>query len=226
MGGWKGSGEERDNKAGGDVNSQIGSFSCFPQPATLDGWLRQRPERIGETRAPPESWGNGGEGGGWSPGWGLRGGSSLRAAGKGMAPGNRQLPGKPKENCTNCLQGSPVCNLWAGETAPEVGEGEGLGPLWMTERGERPSPVGLGMGRKGSGQRTIAPNCPSFCPPLFPFAVTPSFIFPIFTFCSSSLPSLCLFFHCFFPPSSPPLLVTSAGCAGVCIAEMSSMNTD
>lgn len=66
MGGCKGSGEERDNKAGGDVNSQIGSFSCFPQPATLDGWLRQRPERIRETGAPPEGWESGGEGGRWS----------------------------------------------------------------------------------------------------------------------------------------------------------------
>lgn len=79
MGGWKGSGEKRDNKAGGDVNSQIGSFSCFPQPATLDGWLRQRPERIRETRAPLESWGNGGERG--------AAGAWLGSAGRGLPEG-------------------------------------------------------------------------------------------------------------------------------------------
>lgn len=85
VGGWTGSGEERDNKAGGDVNSQIGSFSCFPQPATLDGWLRQRPERIRETQAPPEGWGSGGGGGGGGPlepGWGLWGGYSRGLQGK------------------------------------------------------------------------------------------------------------------------------------------------
>lgn len=67
--GWgtgRGVGRRETTKREWDVNSQIGSFSCFPQPATLDGWLRQRPERIRETRAPPEGWGSGGEGGRWS----------------------------------------------------------------------------------------------------------------------------------------------------------------
>lgn len=94
-GGWKGSGEERDNKAGGDVNSQIGSFSCFPQPATLDGWLRQRPERIGETRAPPESWG-----------WGADGGEGVAGAWLGSA--GRELPeGGGERNGPREAGGSP-----------------------------------------------------------------------------------------------------------------------
>lgn len=59
-GGLEGEWEERDNKAGGDVNSQIGSFSCFPPPATLDGWLRQIPRASG--RRSPRRAGHGGGG--------------------------------------------------------------------------------------------------------------------------------------------------------------------
>lgn len=107
MGDCKGSGEERDNKAGGDVNSQIGSFSCFPQPATLDGWLRQRPERIRETGAPPEGWESGGEGGRWS--WlGSVRRQLPRAARKEMTPGHQQLLGKPKGKNAQMVDMSPL----------------------------------------------------------------------------------------------------------------------
>lgn len=146
MGGWTGSGEERDNKAGGDVNSQIGSFSCFPQPATLDGWLRQRPERIRETQAPPEGWLGRMEEGAGAAGAGLGSVGRVlpRAARKGMTPGNWQLLGKPKENCTHCLHVSPVCNLWAPRQHQRV-ENRGACPLWVTRSAKKLSPVGLGM---------------------------------------------------------------------------------
>lgn len=179
-GGLEGEWEERDNKAGGDVNSQIGSFSCFPQPATLDGWLRQRPERIGETRAPLESWGNGGEGGLLEPGWGLWGGDSRRAARQGMAPGNGQLLEEPEEIVTNCLQVSPVCNLGAPRQHWRV---EGICPRWITGRAGSFHPW-LRAGRREYGSTSF------FLSSTVLFALTSSAIFAIFPFCSIFPPFL------------------------------------
>lgn len=193
MGGWKGSGEERDNKAGGDVNSQIGSFSCFPQPATLDGWLRQRPERIGETRAPPESWGNGGEGGSWSlagvcgdgapRGWGGGGG-------KGMAPGTGQLLGNPEGDRTNCLQASPVCNPWAGEDSTGSRRLRVCVPSGIQggTRGFHSWGQGWGKGRRWLPIVPLSVLCFSLCsssppPPIFPpfsLSLLPLFLSSIF----------------------------------------------
>lgn len=165
MGDWKGSGEERDNKAGGDVNSQIGSFSCFPEPATLDGWLRQRRECIRETRAPPQGWGNGEEGGAGA--WlGSVGRELPRAAGKGMAPGNGQLLGKTKGNRTNCLYVSPICNLWAPETAPGGREEGCMSPLGYEESREAFA-RGVRGGRGKLGKRLWLQILAFFFPPLF-----------------------------------------------------------
>ena len=177
MAGLEGEWEERDNKAGGDVNSQIGSFSCFPQPATLDGWLRQRPERIRETRAPLESWGNGGEGGLLEPGWGLWGGNSRRAARNRMAPGNGQLLEKPEEIFTNCLHISPVCNLGAPRQHRRV---EGICPRWITGRAEELSPVGSGW-EKGIWLQILLSFLLSLLSPPLPYL-------PSSLFAPSSLP--------------------------------------
>lgn len=115
--------------------------------------------------------------GGWlEPGWGLRGGSSPRAAGKGMAPGNGQLPGKPEENCTNCLL-FPLFATSGPGRQHRKSEGEGLGPLWMTGKGERSSPVGLGMG-EGRWAKDDGFQLSLFLSSTIPFAVTPLLYYP------------------------------------------------
>lgn len=149
VGGWRERWEERDNKAGGDVNSQIGSFSRFPPPATLDGWLRQRPERIGETGP---SRGLGGGAGGvagaglgpvrrvpsrlpgkeWPPETGHSGGKPrgnaqtvypsprFAAAGPGRWRGRRSLPGPPERRAAFPAEGGLRGGRWSGGCGFEV----------------------------------------------------------------------------------------------------------
>lgn len=175
--------------------------------------------------SPSRELGERGRGGRLEPGWGLRGWSSPRAAGKGMAPGTGQLLRKPEGNSANCLQASPVCNLWARGDSTGSRRLRLCVPLWITGRGERLSPVGVGMG-EGKWAKDDGCELSLFLSSAFPFALHPlphriSTLHFLLHF-----PSLCLFFHCFFLPSSPPVLVTSAGCDRVCLAEMSSVNTD
>lgn len=197
MGGWKGSGEERDNKAGGDVNSQIGSFSCFPQPATLDGWLRQRPERIRETRAPLESWGNGGERG--------AAGAWLGSAGRGLpegckernGPRKRATPGETRGNFHQlftslpCLQPRGPRQHQGGRVRVRV-----MSPLDCMEGRQRSFRPSVGEGRREYGSTAFFSFlCCAFT----------STVFAIFLFAPSSLPLslslLLLFLSSIFPSS-------------------------
>lgn len=200
MEGWKGSGEERDNKAGGDVNSQIGSFSCFPQPATLDGWLRQRPERIRETRAPPESRGcrggmkERGAAGAWL---GSAGKELPRAAGKGMAPGHGNSWGNRRKIAQTVYSLPCLQPLSSGSQRAR----SSTRALWVTGGARSFHPWGLGWRREAGNDYGFQFSL-SFLH-CFLSALTPSAIFPIFTFCSIfplfSLSLFPLFLSSIFP---------------------------
>ena len=199
MGGWKGSGEERDNKAGGDVNSQIGSFSCFPQPATLDGWLRQRPEHIRETRAPLESWGNGGERGA-AGAWLGSAGRDLPEGGKERnGPRKQATPGETRGNFHQLFTSLP-CLQPRAETTPEgEGKGEGDVPSGLHGR-QRSFRLSVREGRREYGSIAFFSFlCCALC------ARPCSTVFAIFLFAPSSLPlslSLLLLFLSSILPSS------------------------
>lgn len=206
MGDWKGSGEERDNKAGGDVNSQIGSFSCFPEPATLDGWLRQRRECIRETRAPPQGWGNGGEGGRCSLA-GVCGEGTPEGCKERNGPRKRATLGENEGKLHKLVISLPVCNLWAPETAPGVGGGQIVGvyvPSGLRRERRGVHPWGSRWERE-AGQKTVASSSP-FLPSstvLLTVLSPPLLYFPSSLWAPSSLFSLCLFLRCVFPASSP-----------------------
>lgn len=229
MGDWKGSGEERDNKAGGDVNSQIGSFSCFPEPATLDGWLRQRRECIRETRAPPQGWGNGGEGGRCSLA-GVCGEGTPEGCKERNGPRKRATLGENEGKLHKLVISLPCLQpLGSGDSTGggRWADSRGVCPLWVTKGAERRSPVGFEV-----GEGSWAKDCgfkfslssflhrPPHCA-LAPSAVFPIFalgsIFPLF---SLSLLALCL--SCIFPfPSS----LGDSCCDRVCLAAFSVVDT-
>lgn len=204
LGGWRGSREERDNKAGGDVNSQIGSFSCFPPPATLDGWLRQIPSASGR-RSP--SGGPGMEGvGSLEPRWGLWGGYSRGCKGR-NGPGKLATPGDTEGElhqlftCLPCLQ----------PPAPEVVRADV--PSGYT-RAKRLSTRGVRDARAEVGRRLRLRILLFLFPPLFSRVCSHPLPLPSLLVAPSSLLSLCLSSHCFSPAPSPPLLVTSAAGIG------------
>lgn len=218
MGGWTGSGEERDNKAGGDVNSQIGSFSCFPQPATLDGWLRQRPERIRETQAPPEGWGSGGGGGGggrWSRA-GVCGEGTPEGCKERNGPRKLATPGEIEGKLHTLFTCLPSLQLIGAETAPEGGEQGCMSPRGYKVRKDFAREVRDARGEMSRRLWLQIPPLSSFPPRFSGFRshTLPLSSFPSFLLAPSCPLSLCLFSHCFSPASSPPLPVTPADVVG------------
>lgn len=116
-GGLKGVGRRETTKREGDVNSQIGSFSCFPLslPLLMDG-LTETGAHQGDA-SPLESWGNGGERGLLEPEQVCWSGYLPEGCKERNGPRKQATSEKPEDIFINCLQVCPVCNSRA--TTPE-----------------------------------------------------------------------------------------------------------